>query len=59
MAWSPTWVVGALKERYGSFGLEQLGGVAAVESRLAEGATAFTLLAALGAEIEEALGKPA
>lgn len=52
------WVQGALRDRYGSYGLEQLGGAASIESRLVDGTSAFALLATLGAEIEEALGKP-
>ncbi len=52
-------VIGALQRRYGSFGLQQLGGLASLRSRLAEDptASAFTRIARLGAEIEEALRK--
>ncbi|MDX1650487.1 MAG: ArgK protein, partial [Myxococcota bacterium] len=49
----------ALLARYGSFGLETLGGAQVVEARLrAEpGASGFALVDALGAEIEDALRK--
>jgi len=52
-------VIGALQRRYGSFGLQQLGGLASLRSRLAEDptASAFSRIARLGAEIEEALRK--
>jgi LAO/AO transport system kinase len=52
-------VLGALERRYGSYGLQQLGGPAALRARLADdpGTSAFTRIARLGAEIEEALHK--
>jgi LAO/AO transport system kinase len=52
-------VIGALQRRYGSFGLQQLGGLTSLRSRLAEDptASAFSRIARLGAEIEEALRK--
>ena len=52
-------VIGVLQRRYGSFGLQQLGGLASLRSRLAEDptASAFSRIARLGAEIEEALRK--
>ena len=53
-------VVEALERRYGSYGLECLGGRAALERRLrAEPSPArFGAVATLGREIEEALAKP-
>jgi len=52
-------VIDALARRYGSHGLEQLGGAASVSARLREAGreSVFALTAALGAEIEEALRK--
>jgi len=52
------WLIQALESRYGSFGLEQLGGPTSVEARLDEDGSGYATLAALGSEIEEALGKP-
>jgi LAO/AO transport system kinase len=54
-------VLEALERRYGSYGLARLGGRGAVRARLREAAEAssFALAAELGAEIEEALRKPA
>ncbi len=52
-------VMSALGRRYGSFGIEKLGGSEAIEARLAgadDGATGADLLSALSAEIEAALG---
>jgi LAO/AO transport system kinase len=48
-------VLESLARRYGSFGLERLGGNGAVRERLREGESAFALIAALGAEIEAQL----
>jgi LAO/AO transport system kinase len=50
----------ALRERYGSYGLERLGGEAALSAHLRErgGASSFALAEALGREIEDALRKP-
>jgi LAO/AO transport system kinase len=52
-------LLGALERRYGAFGIEQLGGRRAVRERVREDdqVSAFALLARLGLEIEEALGK--
>ena len=51
-----THVLEALERRYGSYGVEALGGRAALAARLPEsGSGAFALLAALGREIEENL----
>ena len=52
------WLIHALESRYGSFGLEQLGGLTSIEARLEEDGSGYATLAALGSEIEEALGKP-
>jgi len=52
------WLLRALETRYGSYGIEQLGGETAVRGRLDEGASAFAALAHLADEIEETLGKP-
>ena len=54
------YVLEALAHRYGSYGLERAGGRAALEKRLrADPSPArFALVASLGREIEEALGKP-
>jgi LAO/AO transport system kinase len=54
-------VLGALTRRYGSFGVECLGGADAVRARLraGDGASAFALADVLGREVEEALRKPA
>jgi len=54
-------VLETLANRYGSFGLDVLGGRKAVERRLeaTEASSAFTLAAALGDEIEERLRRPA
>ena len=52
------WVLHALENRYGSFGLEQLGGLTSIEAHLDQDASGYATLAALGSEIEEALGKP-
>jgi LAO/AO transport system kinase len=52
------WLIHALERRYGSFGLEQLGGLTSVEARLEKDGSGYATLAALGSEIEEALGKP-
>jgi LAO/AO transport system kinase len=51
----------ALARRYGSHGLEQLGGARAVAARIAEdpGTTSFAWVERLGREIEDALAKPA
>jgi LAO/AO transport system kinase len=53
-------VVETLANRYGSYGIESLGGRQAVRDRVRQEATAsgFALAAALGREIEEALSKP-
>ncbi len=53
-----TWLLRALESRYGSYGIEQLGGKTAVRARLDAGGSAFAALARLAAEIEETLGKP-
>jgi LAO/AO transport system kinase len=52
-------LLGALERRYGAFGIEQLGGRRALRERVRENnqASAFTLLARLGLEIEESLRK--
>ena len=52
------WVIESLASRYGSYGLERLGGRSAVEARLADADSGYAALAALGSEVEEALGKP-
>lgn len=54
-------VLESLENRYGSYGIDALGGRKAVATRVQneESATAFALAAALGREIEEALHKPA
>jgi LAO/AO transport system kinase len=54
-------VVEALERRYGSYGLARLGGREALRVRLREApqASSFALAAELGAEIEDALRKPA
>lgn len=52
------WLLRALETRYGSYGIEQLGGETAVRARLDEGGSAFAALARLADEIEETLGKP-
>jgi LAO/AO transport system kinase len=56
-----TFVQGALLARYGSFGVEALGGGGAVGQRLREApqAPGFALVETLGREIEEALRKGA
>jgi LAO/AO transport system kinase len=51
-------VLESLARRYGSFGLERLGGNGAVRERVREGGSAFALVAALGAEIEAKLAGP-
>jgi LAO/AO transport system kinase len=53
-------VLEALERRYGSYGVDQLGGRRALADRLAErdDAPSFALLADLGREIEEAIRKP-
>jgi LAO/AO transport system kinase len=52
-------LIGALERRYGAFGIEQLGGRRALRERVREDdrVSAFSLLARLGLEIEEALRK--
>jgi LAO/AO transport system kinase len=57
---SDAFVLETLAQRYGSYGLERLGGRAGLETRLhTEPSTSpFALLQALGREIEEALEKP-
>lgn len=56
-------VAGALERRYGSYGVERIGGLEGLRARLraAEDATGFALVLALGREIEAALasGRPA
>ena len=52
------WLIETLATRYGSYGLEQIGGTASVTARLDEESSGYALLGALGSEIEEALGKP-
>jgi len=53
------WLLDALLRRYGSYGLERLGGREALRRRAAEhaGSSAFGLVAQLSREIEEALRK--
>ena len=53
-------VVGALERRYGSHGLERVGGREALAARVASGAGrgGFAWIAELGREIEDALRKP-
>jgi len=57
---SEVFVLETLAQRYGSYGLERLGGRAGFEKRLrTEPSTSpFALVQALGREIEEALAKP-
>ena len=52
-------LLGALERRYGTFGVEQLGGPRALRERVREDnqVSAFALLARLGVEIEETLRK--
>lgn len=52
-------VAGALERRYGSFGLERIGGLDGLRARLREAgdASGFALVLALGCEIEAALQK--
>ena len=52
-------VLESLRRRYGSFGLEQVGGPEAVTARVRaeEDLSSFALVATLGVEIEEALRK--
>lgn len=54
-------VLDGLARRYGSYGLEQLGGAAAIGARVREieGASAPSVIASLGREIEQVLRKPA
>ena len=56
-----SFVLETLENRYGSFGIDALGGRKAVASRIesSEPTSAFSLAAALGHEIEERLRKPA
>jgi putative protein kinase ArgK-like GTPase of G3E family len=50
------WVQDALERRYGSFGIERIGGREAVRGRAAAGAGAgFEIALVLGGEIEAAL----
>lgn len=53
-------VIEALERRYGSFGLERIGGRGALERRLRvePSAARYGIVAALAREIEEALAKP-
>ena len=53
-------VLETLELRYGSFGLDAIGGPSALRARIREdaAATAFALIATLGREIEAALRKP-
>ena len=52
-------LLGALERRYGAFGIEQLGGRRAIRERINKDdrVSAFSMLARLGLEIEEALRK--
>jgi len=52
-------LIGALERRYGTFGIEQIGGRRALRERVREDdrASAFALMARLGVEIEESLRK--
>lgn len=54
------YVMESLAHRYGSYGLERAGGRAALEKRLRSDPSParFAMVASLGREIEEALGKP-
>jgi LAO/AO transport system kinase len=52
------WLLETLASRYGSYGLERIGGAASVAARLDEASSGYATLAALGSEIEEALSKP-
>ena len=54
-----TYVLDALERRFGSHGLEQLGGKRAIRARVdaSPDDSAFALVTALGREIEDALGK--
>lgn len=52
------WVVSTLEHRYGSYGLERLGGTSRIEARLATSDSGYAALAQLSSEIEEALAKP-
>ena len=53
-------VIESLENRYGSYGVEALGGRKTLADRVAseESATAFALADALGREIEETVRKP-
>jgi LAO/AO transport system kinase len=53
-------VIAALRERYGSYGLERIGGEASLRERLREDVspTSFHRIEALGREVEDALSKP-
>jgi LAO/AO transport system kinase len=55
-----SFVLEALELRYGSFGVESIGGPPALRARIREDdtATAFALITRLGREIEDALRKP-
>ena len=54
-------VLESLQLRYGSYGLEKLGGRRALLARIRENqaASSFALVAELGRELEDALRKPA
>jgi len=55
-----SWVLETLERRYGSYGLERLGGRVGLEKRLRDevSRSPFARVLALGREIEEALAKP-
>jgi LAO/AO transport system kinase len=57
---SDAFVLETLERRYGSYGIERLGGRPGLEKRLREGpgASPFARILGLGREIEEALAKP-
>jgi LAO/AO transport system kinase len=53
-------VIEALTRRYGSFGLDRLGGAESIAKRLREGRlTSFALVGSISREIERALAEPA
>jgi len=57
---SDAFVLETLERRYGSYGVERLGGRPGLEKRLRDdpATSAFARILGLGREIEEALAKP-